>query len=46
VPKFFALGEDGVNEAIGCLVDLALGEWPELDRLHSPGQRVGQRAKA
>jgi len=46
VPKVFALGEDSVDEAVRCLVDLTLREWPEFDRLHPPGQGVGQRAKA
>jgi hypothetical protein len=30
VPKFFVLSEDGINEGVRHLVDLALREWPEF----------------
>src|SRR5262249_25229451 len=45
VPQFFTLIKDGVDEAVRRFVDLALREWPEFDCLHSPRERVRQRAK-
>ncbi len=40
-----AVGEDGVDERVGAVVYLSLGERPELDDLHSSRQRVGELAQ-
>lgn len=41
-----ALREGGIDESVASAADLALGEWPEFNRLHPARQRVGKRPQA
>jgi hypothetical protein len=37
--------ERGIDKCVGGVVDLALGEWPQLDDLHPAWKRVGELAQ-
>ena len=46
MPQHGALGERGIDEDVQLALDLALGEGPELDRLHPSRECVGKSAQA